>query len=155
MALKALLRKATLADAAAITNVYLRSRKEFVAFAPLNHSDESIKQWICEILIPGNEVIVAVEDDIIVGMMVLSKNGEIGWIDQLYLSPETVGRGIGSLLLEKAKSTLGSPIRLHTFQENLGARRFYETHGFRVLALSNGSENEENCPDVLYEWHNS
>lgn len=36
------LRKATTADATAIANVYLASRKAFVSFAPLIHSDESI-----------------------------------------------------------------------------------------------------------------
>jgi ribosomal protein S18 acetylase RimI-like enzyme len=47
---------------------------------------------------------------------------------------------------------LGSPIRLHTLQENVEARQFYEKHGFQILKLTDGSENEENCPDVLYEW---
>jgi hypothetical protein len=44
MSLAITLRNATLADAAAITNVYLRSRKKFIAFAPLKHSDENIYQ---------------------------------------------------------------------------------------------------------------
>ncbi len=146
------LRKATLADAMAITNIYLASRKKFVAFAPLVHSEESIYQWILEILIPTNQVIVAEENNIIVGMMALSKKEGIGWIEQLDISPEAVKRGIGALLVTAAKSTLGSPIRLHTFQENLGARRFYEQHGFEALEFNDGSTNEEKCPDMLYEW---
>ncbi len=81
-------------------------------------------------------MIVAVENHLIVGMMSLSKNQGAGWIDQLYLSPEATGRGIGSLLSQKAKSTLDSPICLHTFQENIAARRFYEKHGFQVIELS-------------------
>ena len=85
-------------------------------------------------------------------MMALSKKESIGWIDQLYLDPAVVGRGIGALLVKAAKSALGSPIRLHTFQKNVKARRFYERHGFQILALSDGSTNEENCPDMLYEW---
>ena len=70
---KILLRKATLADTEAISNIYLASRKKFIAFAPLANSDESICQWIREILIPTSQVIVAEEDGIIVGMMALSK----------------------------------------------------------------------------------
>lgn len=34
-----------------------------------------------------------------------------------------ISQGVGSLLMAKAKS-LNLPIRLRTFQENLGARRF-------------------------------
>jgi GNAT superfamily N-acetyltransferase len=85
-------------------------------------------------------------------MMADSQSGGIGWIEYLYLRPSAVGRGIGSRLLEQAKSVLGSPIRLYTFQANHGARRFYERHGFHVVAFGDGSDNEERCPDVLYEW---
>jgi ribosomal protein S18 acetylase RimI-like enzyme len=147
-----LLRKATLADARAITNIYLASRKKFVAFAPLIHSDESIYRWIREVLIPTGQVIVAEENNIIVGMMALSKKKGVGWIDQIYLSPEVVGRGIGTQLVSEAKSLLGSPIRLHTFQENIQAKRFYKKNGFKILELNDGSKNEEKCPDVLYVW---
>ncbi|MBS0655356.1 MAG: GNAT family N-acetyltransferase [Verrucomicrobia bacterium] len=146
------LRKANVADAEAIAKVYVASRKEHIAFAPLVHSEESIYQWICETLIPTNLVTVAEEDGVIVGMMALSKNKGIGWIDQLYISPDSIGQGIGTLLVAAAKSTLGSPIRLHTFQQNIGARRFYERHGFQEIGRSDGSTNEERCPDVLYEW---
>jgi ribosomal protein S18 acetylase RimI-like enzyme len=146
------LRQASLEDAKAISNIYLASRKKFVSFAPLAHSDESIHKWVIETLIPAGQVIVAEKDAIIVGMLALSKSKDIGWIDQLYLSPEVVGQGIGSLLVEAAKTKLGSPIRLHVFQENVKARRFYEKHGFQIVKLTDGSQNEENCPDVLYEW---
>jgi ribosomal protein S18 acetylase RimI-like enzyme len=135
-----------------IANVYLAARKEFVSFAPLIHSDDSIYKWILEKLIPTDQLIVAVEDESIIGIMVLSKNEGIGWIDQLYISPVAVGRGVGTLLVIKAKSILGSPVRLHTFQENDAARRFYEKHGFQIVEFSDGSKNEENCPDMLYEW---
>lgn len=147
-----LLRKATLADAKSITDVYLASRKECIAFAPLVHSDESVYQWIYETLIPTNQVTVAEENGVIVGMMALSKNEGGGWIDQLYLSPASTRQGIGTLLLTAAKSILGSPILLHTFQQNIAARRFYERHGFQEIGCSDGSANEEHCPDVLYEW---
>ena len=51
MTFNPLLRKATIADANAIANVYLASRKEFVFFAPLVHTDESIRQWVREVLL--------------------------------------------------------------------------------------------------------
>jgi ribosomal protein S18 acetylase RimI-like enzyme len=54
--------------------------------------------------------------------------------------------------VERAKAELGAPIRLYAFQENAPTRQFYERHGFKAIAFGDGSENEENCPDVLYEW---
>ena len=48
--------------------------------------------------------------------------------------------------------TLQVPIRLYTFQANLGARRLYAWHGFRVIEFTDGQANEEHCPDALYEF---
>ena len=116
------------------------------------HSDAAIYQWVYEALIPTNQLIIAEKDGIVVGMMALSKKENVGWIDQLYLSPEVVGQGIGTELVKMAKSILGPPICLHTFQESTEAKRFYEKNGFQIVGLTDGSKNEENCPDVLYEW---
>lgn len=139
-------------DAKSVTNVYLLSRKTFVKFAPLAHSDVEIEQWITEKLIPSGNVTVAVHDKRVVGMMVLAKGGKNNWLDHLYLHPDFVGRGIGSHMLERAKAELGAPIQLYTFQENRGAIRFYERHGFVPIEYGDGSGNEEKCPDVLMRW---
>lgn len=74
-----------------------------------------------------------------------------GWIDHLYVLPTAQRRGIGGALLALAKS--GSPgLMLWTFQRNLPARRFYEWHGFRPIRETDGNDNEEREPDVLYGW---
>lgn len=145
-------RAATVADAEAVSEVYLTSRKELVPWAPLVHANSAVWGWIRDHLIPAGRVTVAIQDGDVVGMIALSDDGTVGWIDQLYLHPRAVGRGIGTTLIERAKTELGSPIRLYTFQASVRARRFYERHGFRAIAVSDGSENEEQCPDVLYEW---
>lgn len=146
------LRPATAFDAERVAEIYLASRKQSLPFAPLAHSDEEVKEWIANILIPEAAVTVALLNNEIVGMMALSRAESVGWIDQLYLAPAFVGQGIGSQFVERAKATLGAPIRLYTFQENIPTRRFYERHGFQAIAFSNGQANEEKCPDVLYEW---
>jgi ribosomal protein S18 acetylase RimI-like enzyme len=66
--------------------------------------------------------------------------------------PGHTGQGVGAQLLQAAHGRLMPPIRLYTFQANTGARRFYERHGYKAIALTDGSGNEERCPDVLYEW---
>jgi len=88
----------------------------------------------------------------IVGLMALKRADEVGCVEQLWLRPEAVGQGIGSQLIEQAKAALGAPIRLWTFQQNVGARNFYRRHGFAVVAFTDGAGNEERCPDVLFEW---
>jgi ribosomal protein S18 acetylase RimI-like enzyme len=65
-----------------------------------------------------------------------------------------VGLGIGSRLLDCALATAPRPIRLYTFQQNTGARRFYERNGFLPIRFTDGAANEEQCPDVLYECAN-
>lgn len=145
-------RRAGPTDAEAVAHVYLTSRKTFVSFAPLIHSDDDVFRWISGTLIPSGNVTVATLDGEVVGMMSLSREGAVGWIDHLYIHPTAIGHGIGTCMVDLAKAQLGHTIRLHTFQENMRARQFYERHGFRALKFRDGTANEEKCPDVLYEW---
>jgi GNAT superfamily N-acetyltransferase len=138
-------------DAEAISEVFLRSRKELVACAPLVHPDDDVRRWIRQRLIPAGGVTVAVVDEQVIGFLA-SSTKDCSWIDHLYLHPVWVGRGIGTRLLEHARRELSPPIRLYTFQCNESARRFYERRGFQAIAFGDGSGNEEQCPDVLYEW---
>ena len=145
------IRAARPADALAIAEVYLQSRKVHVAFAPLAHADDDTRQWIAHHLLPNSTVTVAEQDGAIVGMCATSHDGTVSWIDHLYVAPALVGSGIGAQLLQDALPRLQPPIRLYTFQANTGARRFYERHGFVPIQFGDGSENEEGAPDVLYE----
>ena len=145
-------RPAVPGDAEALASVYLRSRRELVACAPLAHSDEEIRAWIRGRLIPAGRTTVALVGGEVVGLLAVSSKPDESWIDQLYLLPERIGDGIGTVLLERALAELPPPIRLYTFQANARARHFYEARGFEAIAFGNGSHNEERCPDVLYEW---
>jgi ribosomal protein S18 acetylase RimI-like enzyme len=146
------LRAATLADAAAVADVYLRSRKELVTCAPLAHSEDDVREWIRTQLIPAGRTTIAVIEWQVVGLLAISTGADAGWIDHLYVLPTWVRRGIGTRLLTLARQRLPAPIRLYTFQENHRARRFYESRGFRAIAFGDGFGNEEKCPDILYEW---
>jgi putative acetyltransferase len=74
-----------------------------------------------------------------------------GWIDQLYVLPDWQGQGIGKALLDIAKGRCPK-LRLWTFQQNKPARQFYERNGFVPIEETDGHDNEEKAPDVLYEW---
>lgn len=146
------IRPAILDDAQAVAEVYLASRHQLVSCAPLAHTDDEINQWIRKCLIPKQKVVVATLKQNIVGMMVLSDDKSSGWIDHLYVYPTTTRQGVGTHLLEFAKAELGAPIRLYTFQANKVSRRFYEQHSFKPISFTDGADNEEHRPDVLYEW---
>jgi len=147
-----MIRAATIDDADRVASLYISCRKRHVSCAPLAHSEEEIRHWIRHLLIPRQRVLVVEELGAIRAMMALSISADGGWIDQLYVDPDLTGRGYGAALVARAKQELPSPIRLHTFQANHGARRFYEREGFVAVSFSNGETNEERCPDVLYAW---
>ena len=89
----------------------------------------------------------AFESDVLVGIVAFGE----GWINQLYVLPGAQGRGIGTALLEVARVD-AKDLSLWTFQQNAAARRFYERRGFVIVKETDGSENEEHEPDVLYRW---
>jgi GNAT superfamily N-acetyltransferase len=146
-----LLRKATPDDAVAVANILIASRKVFLPFAPSPHSAASIHAWVAGKLLPDGGTTVAELDGEVIGILAISQHDNVQWIDQLYLDPAHVGKGVGKKLLMHAFNLLARPIRLYTFQENMCARKFYEQHGFVAIELTDGSMNEEKCPDVLYE----
>ena len=138
-------------DADAIADVYLASFAATYGFA-LAHSDQQVRRWIADILLPTEEVWVATTPDrTVVAMMALSPD----MVDQLYVAPEWTGRGIGGRLIALAKSRRLGGLDLCTFQVNSGARRFYERHGFVEVARGDGSGNEEGQPDIRYAWRPS
>jgi GNAT superfamily N-acetyltransferase len=145
------LRTATINDAKHVSEVLLLSRKAFLSYAPLAHTDDEVHLWIRETLIPTGDVTIANVGGAVAGILATSFETSVSWINQLYVSPGYVGQGIGTRLLEHALASLPLPVRLYTFQANSRARIFYERQGFVPVAFSDGSENEERCPDVLYE----
>jgi len=118
-----------------------------LTFLPMLHGDEDYRVFVRGLL-EKSEVWVAEDEGRIVGMSALS--GDL--LDQLYVHPDAQGRGAGSALLDKAKERRPDGFTLWVFQQNEPARRFYERRGFRLVKLTDGSENEEKTPDALYEW---
>lgn len=123
----------------------------FMSYAPSTHSEIEVRSWVREHLIPTSSVTVAEHEREVVGLVAVSHDGEHSWIDQMYVAPLRVNHGIGSALLAQVLSIASPLIRLYTFQQNLGARRFYERNGFQAVQFTDGQANEERCPDVLYQ----
>lgn len=142
------IRRARAADAPSLAEVYLASFRAALPTVRLTHTDDEVRAWVRDHLIPATECWVALDGAEVVGMLALSR----GWIEQLYVSPGRRGEGIGRRLLDLAKERADGPLELWTFQVNEAARGFYEAHGFAAVELTDGAANEEREPDVRYRW---
>ena len=141
-----LIRPAEASDAGAIADVQLRSR----AAAPMPpgvHTDDEVRTWLAGRL-ETDEVWVAEDGDAVVGYARLTAD----WLDDLYVVPEHAGQGIGSALLDVAKTQRPGGFCLWVFESNEPARAFYARHGLVELERTDGSANEERAPDVRMAW---
>ena len=144
-----LLREAVAEDAEPLTRLFLASRAEAMPYLPKVHSDEDTLAWMTHVVLPGTAVWLAA-----------TGNGEpLGFVsfdgtelEHLYLLPGARRRGIGSLLLAKARELAPDELTLYVFRRNTAARAFYERHGFTAVEFDDGSRNEEKEPDVRYRW---
>jgi ribosomal protein S18 acetylase RimI-like enzyme len=150
------LRRAGPDDAPQVAEVYLRAIRATYSF-PLAHTDEQVRGWIRDVVIPRHETWVAEavtstndaeRGPRIVGFMSLDGPE----LDQLYMDPGWTRRRIGGRLVDLAKSRRPGGLALYTFQVNVRARAFYERHGFVVVDLNDGDRNEERQPDARYAW---
>lgn len=145
----ALIRRASAKDAFQAADVWLEARRfAYPAIPACIHTEAAVRLWVQEEVIPCSEVWVAERDARVVAIMALAD----GWIDQLYVSPEEQGLGIGFRLVQLAKERSPRGLQLWTFESNHQARRFYERQGFAAVQRTDGARNEERSPDVRYEW---
>ncbi|MFI6984184.1 GNAT family N-acetyltransferase [Embleya sp. NPDC050154] len=142
------LRRADSADALPAADVWLRSFTTALPSVRRVHDEADVQAWFSHVLIPHQETWVALSHNTVVGLMVL-KDTEL---KQLYLDPAWRGRGLGDRFMTLAKQQRPHGLTLRTFQINEPARRFYERHGFTETGRTDGQLNEEQEPDIRYDW---
>ena len=145
------LRVANSNDVSSVEHILVSSRNELLPYARSPHTRQEIRTWVSKVLIPTGNVVVAHRNSEDVGVIATSVREGIGWIDQLYVLPDHLNQGVGTALLRYAQNHLPRPIHLWTFQQNQRALCFYEHHGFNAIKYTDGENNEEKCPDALYE----
>ena len=142
------LRRARPEDADAIVHIHTAARREAMLYLPELHTDEETRDWIARVVLPTQQVWVAEREGRVIGVAAL----DVSTLEQLYVLPGEQGHGVGSALLEKARELSPDGLTLWTFQRNAAARAFYERRGFTAVEFTDGSGNEEQEPDVRYEW---
>jgi GNAT superfamily N-acetyltransferase len=142
------IRRAEPGDAAGIGDVWLASWRATFDFEPA-HPDDDVRRWLATELVPHHETWVALDHTgEVVGLLALSDD----MIEQLYVAPAWIGRGVGGRLVRLAKERRPAGLDLYCFAVNENARQFYEHLGFAPVASGDGSGNEERQPDVRYAW---
>jgi putative acetyltransferase len=139
---------ATRADADALAATFASARRAAMPWLPRLHSEAEDRRYIAEHVIGECEVLVVRREHRPVAFLALRE----GLVEHLYVHPDAQRSGIGSALLEAAKSRRPTGLRLWVFQRNHAARAFYAAHGFAEVEPTDGAANEEREPDVLLEW---
>jgi RimJ/RimL family protein N-acetyltransferase len=137
-----------LGDALDIAEIHLAARRDAMPYLRQAHTGDETRDWFARI-VSGRSAgwwVARIENQI-VGCMLIDREN----LDHLYVRPGWQRRGVGLSLLNKAKAMSPQRLELWTFQRNSNARAFYERQGFRAVEYTDG-RNEENEPDVKYEW---
>lgn len=143
------LRRAAFNDADAIATIHERSRREAMPWLPIVQTALQTRGWIARTVLKDNDVWVAVDPT---GKILGYAAWRDGWLNHLYVHPTSQRRGIGGMLLRRAKLAMPKGFLCWVFQRNEAARLFYEKHGCIAVKETDGSHNEEREPDVQYEW---
>jgi GNAT superfamily N-acetyltransferase len=139
---------ATPKDVDAVVATFQAARRTAMPWLPRLHSDAEDRRHSAERVTGESEVFVVRRDGVGVAFLALRND----MVEDLYVRPNVQRTGIGSALLEVAKSRRPDGLRLWVFQRNHGARAFYARHGFTEVEFTNGAGNEEREPDVLLAW---
>jgi len=140
------IRRGGATDAAAVADVFLASRAS-MTYLPQLHTEADTRAFIARV-VRDLEVWVAESGGQIVGFAALRDD----WLDHLYVRPSFFNGRIGTRLLQYVKVLRPQGFQFWVFQQNTGARRFYERYDCVAVEFTDGSGNEEKLPDVRYEW---
>lgn len=145
------LRAAGASDAPDLARLHHAARAAAMPGLHEAHAVDEVAEWMATELMGRHVVRVAVHAAQPVGYIGYGRDDRHGPIVlHLYLDPGWQRRGIGSRLLGDAIAALGPRISLFCIARNAGARCFYQAHGFRIAATTDGAGTEEGEPAILY-----
>lgn len=139
--------KATIEDMPEVARLFRISRESELPYLPILHTPEEDLEYFSGVMFPNKTIDLLKDKDKLLGFAC----ADADWIHHLYLLPEAIGKGYGAKLLKSAR-TYRSRMKLWVFKKNERAIKFFEKHGFHRIKETDGSENEENEPDILMHW---
>ena len=110
------------------------------------HSLEEQRAYFLSKVLPENRVRLAWSGEELVAFLASTSES----VTLLHVKVSHIGHGIGTQLLRLAQAESSGSLWLFTFQRNERACRFYEHHGFDVVAR--GFEPTWKLDDVKYLW---
>jgi ribosomal protein S18 acetylase RimI-like enzyme len=162
-------REAGADDGPAVAAVFTAARA-LMTYLPRLHSAEEDVEFFSSIVLPSTTVTLAETGPPGSGAVsevgAVSEGGAVseagaviafssvgdGWLRHLYVTPSFQGRGIGGALLARAMAGQPAGLSLWVFEENHRARSLYARAGFVAMERTDGSGNEEQCPDIRMQW---
>jgi GNAT superfamily N-acetyltransferase len=106
-------------------------------------------------------VLQAISEDQLMGFVCVLLDADIQWgarLDNLHVSPESKGTGIGYTLFQAAREWIanvapGTSMYLWCVERNLTARRFYDRQGGKVVETATRPVAQELAvPELRYWW---
>jgi putative acetyltransferase len=142
-----MIRRARTEDIDSIVRVFRESRAEAMPWLPVLHTvEEDLEHFRGRL--DMDDVYVFEREGNVAGFALLHADE----LDGFYVAPEQQRRGVGAALFEHVQRQRPERFAFWVFRDNVRARRFYESHGARLLYETDGAENEEHTPDARYEW---
>ncbi len=133
------------ADSLEIVKLWRESFEFGVGIVDPNPIQEQLNFFLSEV-VPNSEVTVVKEAGRVVAFMASVPES----VCHLYVRVQYLGQGIGSHLLDMAKSKSVGSLWLYTFARNANARCFYERRGFKEVERE--SENMYKIEAIKYKW---
>lgn len=141
------IRRLTGDDVDAVADIYRKSFGQRLPWLSGVDTREEDRLFFRKTVFPHCALWGAIDNGSIIGFAAVRDI----WLDHLYVLPEFQSRGVGSMLLRHCQAQAGE-LQLWTFQQNCGASRFYEAHGFDLIRTTENPESNDKEPDALYHW---
>ena len=140
-----IIRKMRKDDIDVVVDIWYNASIQAHSFIPNKYWEENINLMKYKYL-PISDVYLAVKVKAVLGFIALVNDN----LAAIFVEPNVQGNGVGSLLLDYAKS-IRNVLWLKVYENNNRATKFYKNKGFKIKSKSIDRETGE--AELVMEWH--
>lgn len=140
-----IIRKMRKDDIDVVVDIWYKASIQAHSFIPKKYWEDN-KNLMKYKYLPISEVYLAVKDKAVLGFIALVSDN----LAAIFVEPKLQGEGIGSLLLDYAKS-IRNVLWLKVYVKNKRAVHFYKKKGFKVKSKSTDSDTGEK--ELVLQWN--